>query len=273
MAIDDPLDAAEAGVAADQRSDSPIAVYAPNLAEVAEAVPIELLPPGLSHVAQVFKSLSAAFGWTVRKREEERRQYLADTLRDELRRVRAKLEELDEEYRRFVQGEFWDLVTDGLQKAERTRSANQIARIAKILVNAAIEGPSRPADMTEEFMRIAMDVDDKDADVLGELVRGQRNRLLPGVGRVDHESANNYWRSGIAKEFRATDGGPAIRLGITEGQLQSHCAKLQAFGLIVQVPPNPVKVGAGVIPYSVLQKAIDFVEAIRSPLAEEHHAI
>ena len=269
MPIDDPLDAAEAGVNSDERVDSPLAKYAPDLAGVAEALPVELLPPGLSHVALTVKSLSTAFGWLVRKREEERRRHLADTLRDELKRVRARLEEFEEEYRRFVQGDFWDLVTDGLQKAERTRSRTRIVRIAKILANAAVAGPSRIADMTEELMRIAMELDDEDARVLAELVRGQREQLLPGVGRVDHESANNYWRSGIAREFQATDRGPAIRLGIIEGQLQSHCAKLQAYGLIVQVPPNPMKIGAGVVPYSVLQKAIELVEAIRSPTADK----
>lgn len=118
-------------------------------------------------------------------------------------------------------------------------------------------------------MRIAMDVDDDDARVLAELVRGQRERLVPSTGRVDDESANNYWRSGIANEFRATDAGPAIRLGINEGQLQSHCAKLQAYGLITQVPPKPMKVAPGVLPYSVLQRAIDFVDAIQSPTAED----
>jgi hypothetical protein len=271
MSIDDPLDAAEARVAADERFESPLSKFAPDLAEVAEALPLDLLPPTLSTVAVAVKSLSGALGWRVRKREEERRRYLADALREELRRVRAKLEQLDQEYSRFIQGDFWDLVTDGLQKAERTRSAARIARIAKILANAAIEGPFRPADMTEELMRIAMDIDDEDARVLAELVHGQREQLPPGTGRVDHESANNYWRCGSAKEFQGMDHGPAIRLGISEGQLQSHCAKLQAYGLIVQVPPNPMKIAPGVVPYSVLQKAVDFVDAIRSPSAEGQH--
>jgi hypothetical protein len=268
MAIDDPLDAAEASVAMDRITDSPLTRYATDLADVAKILPAECLPPGLPQVAAFAKSLTAAFGWIVRKQEEERRQYLSDTLRDELKRVRSKLEQLGEEHKRFVKGEFWTLVTDGLQRAERTRSINRIARIAKILANAAVEGPSKPADMTEELMRVAMDIGDEDARVLAELVHGQRDQMLPGTGGVDYESANNYWRSGIAKEFCAADGGPASRLGVTQGQLQSHCAKLQAFGLIVQVPPNPMKIGSGVVPYSVLRKAIDFVDAIRSPGAD-----
>ena len=160
------------------------------------------------------------------------------------------------------------LRADGLQKAERTRSKDRIARIAKILANAAVRGSSRPADLTEELMRIAMDLDDEDVRVLAELVNGQRDQLQPGVGRVDHESANNYWRSGVAREFRGIDGGPAVRLRITEGKLQSHCAKLQGFGLIVQVPPNPMKISAGVVPYSVLQMALDFVDGVQSRNAE-----
>lgn len=101
--------------------------------------------------------------------------------REELKRVRAKLERLAEEHKRFVESEFWTLVTDGLQKAERTRSMNRIGRIAKILANAAVEGPSKPADMTEELMRVAMDTNDEDACVLAKVVNGQRGPMLPGA--------------------------------------------------------------------------------------------
>jgi hypothetical protein len=264
MSIEDPLDVSEAIVAAEERADSPLAKYAPDLAGIGEVVPVELLPDALSHTALAVKSLVSVFGWAVRKREEERRRYLADTVRDELKRVRAKLEQLDQEYRRFVQDEFWGLVTDGLQKAERTRSTSRIARIAKILANAAIEGPTRPADMTEELMRIAVELDDEDTRVLAELVRGQRDQLQPGSGIVDHESANNYWRSGNARQLQGRDGGPATRLGITDGQFQSHCAKLQSYGLILHVPPNSMKVAPGVVPYSILQKAIDFIDAVQT---------
>jgi len=263
MRIDDPLDAAEGQIRAEERTDSVLAKYAPDLADVAEAIPTELFPHGLSGAASVLKSVAAALGCRVRKQEEDRRRYMADTLRDELRRVRGKLEQLDDEYRRFVQGEFWDLVLDGLQKAERTRSRSRITRIARILANSTVDRPLKTGDQTEEIMRVAMDLDDDDVRVLSELVRGQRDRLQTGTGRVDQESANNYWRSGIAEQL--ADGvAPAARLGMSEGDIQGHCSKLQAYGLIVQIPRNDFKIPLGVVPYAVLRKAVEFVDAIRS---------
>jgi hypothetical protein len=263
MRIDDPLDAAEGQIAAEERTDSALAKYAPDLADIAEALPVELLPSGLPKAIFTLKSLVAALGWRVRKREEDRRRYMADTLRDELRRVRSRLEQLDEEYQRFVQGEFWDLVLDGLQKAERTRSFSRITRIARILANTTVDRPLKTGDETEEIMRVAMDLDDDDIRVLAELVRGQKDSLDEASGRVNHEAANNYWRSGIAGQL--TDGkNPAARLGMSEGEIQSHCAKLQAYGLIVQVQRNDMKLAQGIVPYSVLRRAVDFVNAIRS---------
>ena len=55
--IDDPIDAAESAVASDERTDAPLAKYAPDLAEVAQALPVEFLPPGLSHAALAVKTL------------------------------------------------------------------------------------------------------------------------------------------------------------------------------------------------------------------------
>ncbi len=263
MRIDDPLDAAESQIAAEERTDSALAKYAPELADIAKAVPVELLPTGLSGAIPLLRSLTAALGWRVRKREEGRRRYMADTLKDELRRVRGRLEQLDDEYRRFVQGEFWDLVLDGLQKAERTRSLSRITRIARILANATADRPLKTGDQTEELMRVAMDLDDDDIRVLAEIVRGQRGSLDEASGRVNQEAANNYWRSGIAEQL--TDGKtPAARLGMSDGEIQSHCAKLQAYGLIVQAPRNDMKLPLGIIPYSVLRRAVEFVEAIRA---------
>jgi hypothetical protein len=263
MKIDDPLDAAESQIAAEERTDSALAKYAPDLADIAEALPVELLPPGLSQAFSALKTLTAGLGWSVRKREEDRRRYMADTLRDELRHVRGRLEQLDEEYRQFVHGEFWDLVLDGLQKAERTRSLSRITRIARILANATVDRPLKSSDETEETMRVAMDPDDDDIRVLAELVRGQKKSLDEASGRVNQEAANNYWRSGIAEQL--TDGkNPAARLGMSEGEMQSHCAKLQAYGLIVQVPRNDMKLPLSIVPYSVLRRAVEFVDAIRS---------
>jgi hypothetical protein len=121
----------------------------------------------------------------------------------------------------------------------------------------------KTGDETEETMRVAMDLADDDIRVLAELARGQKDSLDEASGRVNQEAANNYWRSGIAEQL--TDGkSPAARLGMSKGEMQSHCAKLQAYGLIIQVPRNDMKLPLGIVRYSVLRRAVEFVDAIRS---------
>jgi hypothetical protein len=223
------------------------------------------------------KLLAKGAAWFIRKKWDERRKVLSDVLSSELRWVKSKLHEATEEHDRFIREEFSDLVLDAFEKAEQTRSRARIERIARIVANAAAAGPARPADITEELSRVAMALDDSDVQVLAELVRGQRGAYQSNLGSVPGELVNNYWRSGqtatndtpgsARSDNSGQLSGVAIRLGIPEGELQAKCAKLQGFGLVVQVDRNGGKNPPGTLPYAVLTRGIEFIDAIRS-LAE-----
>jgi hypothetical protein len=273
MNIDDPQKALEAQLAAEERSEGPLIRYIPGMAKVLGALPV-----GLSA-----KLLANGAGWLIGRAREERRNAIADVLAEELTWVKARLQEITDDHARFMENEFRDLVLDAFEKAEQTRSRERIERIGRIVANAAVSGPQTPTDITEELSRIAMSLDDADVIVLSELVRGQRTEFSKSLATVPAEAVNNYWRTGdvaIADkpvqqilpsplQTAARLSGVALKLQIPEGELHARCAKLQAFGLTVQVNRNEIKNPPGTLPYAILGRAIDFVDAIRSLAPKE----
>jgi hypothetical protein len=264
MAIDDPLDAAQERIDAERRAESLLTPYAGDLADVVEVLPAELAPMDISATVAVGKAIWVGATRWLRRTEEERRRYLVEVLVGEFKWLHGRVSTLKNDHVRFIREEFPGLVLAALQKAERTRAAERIARMARVLGQSARCGPSLAADTVEELLRVSTDLDEDDVCVLGELVRGQREQFSRQTGSVNAEAANNYWGCGDASHFSGVGRTPATVLAIPDGHLRSHCAKLQAYGLIVQVPPNITKVGPGVTPYAILQKAIDFIDAIQT---------
>jgi len=121
-----------------------------------------------------------------------------------------------------------------------------------------------PADEVEELLRVSIDLDDTDVKVLNALVVGQRELLVSNTGMVTPGQANKFWQHAgrVSDTSRLSD--MAERLGITDGALQSACAKLQAYGLLVQVERDESKLGRGAILYCILPRAVVFVDAIAS---------
>jgi hypothetical protein len=277
MSIDDPQKALEERIAAEEQAASPLMRFVPALARVLDAVPTELLPAEVAGVATGTKWLAKIASSFIAKSQGERREALIEVLSTELRWLKDKVEQTDERVT-FMRNEFPSLVLDALEKAEQTRARARIERIGRIIANAAVSGPTKPTDLTDELSRIAMSLDDSDVVVLSELVRAQRTEFNKSLATVPAEAVNNYWRTGdvavvdkpvqqILPSPLQTAGrlsGVALRLQIPEGELHARCAKLQAFGLTVQVNRNEIKNPPGTLPYAILGRAIDFVDAIRS---------
>jgi hypothetical protein len=273
MNIEDPQKALEAQIEAEERAESPLIRFIPALADVFGALPIDLSG----------KLLSKGAAWWIRRNRDERIRTLIETLSNELRWAKEQLQNLSDAHERFIEQDLPELVLDAFEKAEQVRSRERIKRIARIVANAAVAGPSRPADITEELTRVAMSLDDSDVVVLSELVRGQRTEFIKSLETVPGEAVNNYWRTGdIASKDKPVQqilsrplqtagslSGVAVRLQIAEGELHARCAKLQGAGLLVQVNRNEIKNPPGTLPYAILGRAIEFVEAIRSLAAKE----
>ncbi len=241
MAIDDRIDAAKAQIAADERALSPVTEM---LAEVMDSIPLLKEIPILKFVE---------------RKKQENQKYLLDVLTSEMKKISADIGELDKEHQRFVKEDFIPLVLDGLKKAESTRARQRIEHIGKILAYALEQGPAKSPDDTEEMMRIAMDLDDNDVRVLREIVRVQAALLQSSQSKIAAmDPANDAWR----------DNPPRLE-GISDGTIQSICAKLQSYGLITAVERNAGKVGPNVIPYGLLHKGVDFVTYIRGVCGEK----
>ena len=257
--IDDPLDASEERVDAERRAESPVTRFVPQLAKLFDIIPLELFGFTKGEVA-AGKSLAKICAASVNKIEEGRAGYLMGSLRDEVRRLHSKLEEVDEAHKIFAKEEFIPLVVDGLQKAEQTRGKSKIRRIAAILAHSLEVGPAEAADTAEEMMRLAMILSDEDVIVLRAIVEGQRASFNQCTGRTDINSSNDFW---------ARLNGPADLViqpvqSLAVGDRQSICAKLQSLGLLVQDERNQQKLNPGEIPYGLLRKGITFVEYIQS---------
>jgi hypothetical protein len=243
--------------------------FVPQITKIVEALPLDLLGPvtGKS-VKSIFK---AAAAW-VSRIEQDRSAYLIECLSDEFRRFRGKLEDLAEDHQNFVREEFLPLVVDGLQKAEQTRSRERIKRIAAILANALEIGPGRAVDVTEELMRIAANLADEDVAVLRHLVDGQRGFYNPKVGRPAFHEVNKYWTAANNLGQPVPESAPAFKLGISEGQLQVACAKLQSFGLVSQSESIGIPRQPGFQPFAILPRAIEFVDSIKALASNQAHS-
>jgi hypothetical protein len=267
VAIDSPIDQALSQIEAERRDTNPaierFVSTRPFLRFAAAAVGA-FARGSLAELVSTIHDFTDALS-------KDRSEYLLGVVVTEIRDLTERFESLERSHQEYLDRDWPGLLLDAERKARETRTRQKIERIGKIAGNAA-RSPE-PLDKTEELMRIAMALDDSDVQVLAELVRGQRVGFDPELGGVPGELVNNYWRSGSA----TPDAGPSLRpkrpgrisavanrLDIPEGELQATCAKLQAYGLVVQVERNNVKVGLGAVPYSVLARGFEFIDSIKS---------
>lgn len=246
LAIDDPLEAAEALIASDERQRSPVAGLARNLLDV-----VKFIPAAQKALEGFTKPAEAIVQW-LDHHSQENRDYLVNVLKEEIKQTRGWLEQISDEHRQFLEGDYMALVLDGLKKAENLRSKERIARIAKILAYAANVGPANSVDYTEEMMRVAMDLTDQDVGVLREIDRAQKEILKWSGGMAPMDPVNDSWKN-----------DPPKVEGMTPSAIVSACEKLQSFGLVMRVDRVNTKLNLSVTPYGILQKGHDFIQYIR----------
>jgi hypothetical protein len=157
-----------------------------------------------------------------------------------------------------------ELLLDAARKTEATRDRERVKRIGMILAHAMVEPAAIDGDEVEELMRVATQLSNGDIRVLAELVRRQEPFFDSNSGRANFDDVNRYWagadRNGYSDERRR----PTVLMGISEGDLQTACAKLQAFGLVVQIDKSSTFGVLGSPPYSILSRGIRFIRFIES---------
>jgi len=146
-----------------------------------------------------------------------------------------------------------ELVIDAARKAENTRPKERVKRIGTILANAAFETKPTDADEIEEMMRVAMELGDRDVELLRELVKLEGEAVL-ARGRIERYDA--YTR-------RWEMGNWGTRL---DPELDSVFSKLESYGLVSRIaPPNNLNIMADVQNrYVLLWKGARFAQLIRN---------
>jgi hypothetical protein len=237
MEFKDRTAAAESIIAQEERERSPVWEY---IAKALDLLP-DVLPKAVTSALRAFRG-------TIEYRIENL-QYLHDALRDDMRDLQRKLENIPQEQAEFYQREIIPLIVDAHFKAEILRSKSKIKRIAAILIHALEWGPRNPSDYTEEMMRVATVLDDTDVEVLRQIVKAQKGHL-GSRGSLDLNAANELWKQ-----------NPPSITGFSLADITSVCSKLESLGLLVRVERRDDLFGldtAG-LPYGLLKKGLDFV--------------
>ena len=255
MAIDKPLDQARALIESEERSGAPFAtlkkagLVAGTVSKLAAVLLLAKTSPeaAIALLMEAGKSASELFA-------ADSSKFLMEVVIRDLEYLTGKIDDLPAERKRFLEEEFPRLWLEADRISRQTRAKERIERIGAILCHSAGESSSLSVDETEELMRVAQMLDDRDIIVLRALCEQQKKIFNTADGRAFPERANDLWMAGVTESAAS---------GITMGERQSRYAKLQACGLISQVERNPMKVSPGSIVYVILQRAVDFVTAIQ----------
>jgi len=241
MPIDDPLGALKKQFENEDRERDPVLIHLAGFASM-----LGLPWPLDQAIGRILGRLTAS--------RIERIELMLETVQQELRRHEDRMEEIRREVSQGTQqrSEEWlALVQDGLMKAERTRAKERVQRLGKILANALVSVPPPHADIVEEMMRVAVELSDRDVELLAELVRIQGS-LLGHNGMVQRYTAWESWPKGPWGD----------RL---DSEIESTFSKLEGFGLVNRLaPPNNLTIAADFQNrYGLLEKGMDFIRFVK----------
>ncbi len=110
------------------------------------------------------------------------------------KRLRSVEAQLDEEQIKQRTEAALELLLDASRRASVTRSLERVKRIGMILANGIVPQVI-DGDGTEEMMRIAMELSDRDVVYLGELVKLEGDKVRTS-GRLERYDAHTRWEHG-----------------------------------------------------------------------------
>lgn len=144
-----------------------------------------------------------------------------------------------------------DLLIDAARKAETTRARDRAKRIGLILANAIADSELIDADETEEMMRVAVDLTDREINYLKELIRIEGG-LLEAKDHIPRYDGYMKWEQGSWG-------------GTINPEIDSVFSKLESYGLVARIaPPNNQNIMAdSQNRYLLLKKGKRFAELAR----------
>jgi hypothetical protein len=257
MAIDDPIDQARALIASDEAQHSPVGSIGVKLLKLINSTPV--LKDMLSGVTKPLEIIME----TLQRWRTENVSYLLEVVTQEVQRLNREVSSLSLAHQEFIGEEWLKLVVDGMAKAQQTRAKERVRRMGRVLAHAFEKGEKLSPDTTEEMLRVAMSLDENDVTVLEWLCERMKSGFNAKTGRVDHETVNDVW--GLVDQGRTRPQDEhETPAGLSTGDVTSACAKLQSFGLVVQVRQNSAKVSPATLPFGPLNKGYEFLNYVRS---------
>jgi hypothetical protein len=237
VAIDDEIDAARIQIEFGKTTIAPKIVTGILDGLVAVGLPIK---PAAFMMKKVYEQ------------REENTAYLLEATISKLRRLENEFRSFSEAHRKFVEEELPRLMVEAVSKAEQTRSKERIERMSLIVVRTMLQGPSADLGKADEAIRISVDRDEQDIDILAKLYDSQageirRRGFLPELNLV-----NKSWKE-LQDQFSI----------FKSSEIYSICSKLQSFGLVSQVTRMPTVLDLTSTPYSILRKGAEYLESIR----------
>lgn len=239
----DPIDALDKHLQMEDLSSSPVTKF------LVQAFSLLPLPSPFDKIADGLKD-------NVEAGELERIRLMVETCMSEIRKHEGQLAQLTaaetaEEIEKRSQA-LIDLSIDAARKAERTRAKERVRRIGLILANAAVESQRMDEDEIEEMMRIAMDLSDRDVELLKELIKIE-GYMLQTQKYIPRHDAYNAWTRGFWGEQ-------------INPEIDSVFSKLESYGLVSRIaPPNNFNISADLQNrYVLLRKGIRFVGLVQS---------
>lgn len=251
--------------------DNPVeALQALNESDARQRVPIPKYTREITQLVGLFGKKGATVSRLagvalslLTRREEENRQELVNAIADELKYCAERIEKLSvesEEHRIFMESELPALVLDGFRRAEQSRAKDRIQRLGRVLVHAALSGPSEGADTVEDLMKVASELSERDVAVL---------RLIS-----DHDPVSRFHPSEARRLVRGTERDRWYKIdwnkgGFTAHEVESICGKLYGLGLLAPIRyARQEAPDAGLVvpltPYELLKMGRDFLAYIRS---------
>jgi hypothetical protein len=237
MAIDDEVDAARLQIEYGKTTIAPKVVT--TVLDGLAAIGLKQLKPAAFLIGKVFE------------KREDNTAYLLEATILKLQGLEDRFKTLSDSHRQFIEEQFPRLLIEAVSKAERTGSKERIERLSLIVVHTMVEGPKADLEEVDEMMRVTVDLTDTDVDILTKIYAVQGDELRRTGFQPETNLANNTWR-----ELQSED--PIFK----SSEIHSICAKLQSLGLVTQVPRIGTTLDLTSMPYAVLGKGADYLEAV-----------
>lgn len=172
---------------------------------------------------------------------------------NEIRRLRETKTPEEVETREEVSRE---LLLEAARRAEGTRAKERVKRIALILANTVVEAKSIDADESEEMMRVAVQLSDRDIEFLRELIRIEGS-LLGSADHIPRYDGYLKWQEGF--------WGDRI-----DTEIDSVFSKLESYGLVSRLASNQNVTADVQNRYVLLKKGTRFASLIREAAADRN---